>query len=322
MAEVTVIIPTHNRHALLARTLHSVLAQCDVDIQVVVVDEGASDDTGTAVAALADSRVTLVRHPQPKGVSAARNTGIERATAPWLAFVDDDDLWAPRKLRSQLNAVAAHPSWQWSCTGTVNIDEQCRLLWWTEPPADPDIGNAMLAGNVVPGGGSGVLASRELATAVGGFDEALSNLADWDFYTRLALRSPIAVVPRPLVGYYVHRQGMAHDARRSKLEYPYVEVKYARERRQRQVTLDDNERLFYLSTMAFRSGDRWMGVRISVERFARYHGLRRMVRSLAVGLAPHDLRARLRRAAGAPVPPDWREEAEAWLAPYASGWLD
>src|SRR4051794_5000713 len=322
MAEVTVIIPTHNRRALLARTLHSVLAQRDVDIEVVVVDDGGSDGTATAVAGLGDSRVTLVRHPEPRGVSAARNTGIENASAPWLAFVDDDDLWAPEKLRCQLDAVAARPSSQWSCTASVNIDGQCRLIWWAEPPGDPDVGNALLAANVIPGGGSGVLVSRDLAAAAGGLDEALSNLADGDFYTRLGLRSPVAVVPRPLLGYYVHRQGMAHNARRSDLEYRYVEVKYARERRQRQVTLDDNERLFYLSTMAFRSGDRWMGLRISVERFARYHGLRRMVRSLAVGLAPHDLRARLRRAAGAPVPPDWREEAEAWLAPYVSGWLD
>ena len=185
---------------------------------------------GTAVAGLADSRVALVRHPQSRGVSAARNTGIETASAPWLAFVDDDDLWAPRKLRSQLDAVAAQPEAQWSCTGTVNIDEECRLLWWTKPPCDPDIGDAMLVGNVVPGGGSSVLASRELTTAVGGFDEDLSNLADWDFYTRLALRSLVAAVSRPLVGYYVHRAGMAHNARRSKLEYPYVEVKYAPER--------------------------------------------------------------------------------------------
>jgi glycosyltransferase involved in cell wall biosynthesis len=321
MADVTVIIPTYNRRVLLARTLHSVLAQLDVDLEVLVVDDGGSDDTA-AVAGLADTRVTLLRHPVRSGVAAARNSGIEKASAPWLAFVDDDDLWAPRKLRSQLDALAARPSSQWSCTGSVNIDEQCRLLWWAEPPADPDVGTAMLVENLVPGGGSSVLASRELTTAVGGFDEALSNLADWDFYIRLGLRSPVAVVSRPLVGYYVHQQGMAHDARRSQLEYDYLEVKYGRERAQRQVTLDRETRLFYLSSMAFRNGDRWMGLRTSAQLLAGHHGFRRTLRSLAVGLAPRELRARLRRAAGAPLPSDWREEAEAWLAPYASGWLD
>jgi glycosyltransferase involved in cell wall biosynthesis len=322
MADVTVIIPTHNRRALLARTLHSVLAQRDVDVEVVVVDDGSSDGTATAVAELRDRRVRLVRHPHPRGVSAARNTGIENASAPWLAFVDDDDLWAPRKLRSQLDAVAASPGSLWSCTGSVNIDGQCRLIWWAEPPGEPDVGDAILAANVIPGGGSGVLASRELTTAVGGFDEAMSNLADWDFYLRLGLRSPLAVVSRPLLGYYVHREGMAHNARRSVLEYRYLEVKYERERAQRRVTFDHELRLSYLASMAFRSGDRMMGLRMEAQRLARYGGYRRTLRSLAVGLAPSDLRAMLRRAAKTEFPSNWREEAEAWLAPYASGWLD
>src|SRR3954449_11506761 len=134
MADVTVVIPTHNRRLLLMRTLHSVLAQQHVDIEVVVVDDGGTDGTEAAVAGLADPRVTLIRHPFPRGVSAARNTGIEKSSARWLAFVDDDDLWAPSKLRSQLDVVAAHPSWQWSCTGSVDIDRQCRLSWWAEPP--------------------------------------------------------------------------------------------------------------------------------------------------------------------------------------------
>jgi len=266
--------------------------------------------------------VTLIRHPEARGVSAARNTGIEQSSAPWLAFVDDDDLWAPRKLRSQLDAVAASPGSQWSCTGTVNIDQQCRLIWWAEPPAETDVGDAILAANVIPGGGSGVLASRKLTTAVGGFDEALSNLADWDFYLRLGQQSPLATVSRPLLGYFVHRQGMAHNARRSDLEYRYLEVKYERERAQRRITFDHETRLSYVAHMAFRSGDRWMGLRLEAQRLARYGGYRRTLRSLAVGLAPAQLRARLRRAARAPFPSDWREEAEAWLAPYRSGWLD
>ena len=95
MAEVTVVIPTHNRRALLARTLHSVLAQRHVDLAVVVVDDGGSDGTAKALDDLNDTRVTVVRHDRPRGVSAARNSGIAKAVTPWLAFVDDDDLWAP-----------------------------------------------------------------------------------------------------------------------------------------------------------------------------------------------------------------------------------
>jgi len=322
MPDVTVVIPTHNRRLLLMRTLHSVLAQQDVDVSVVVVDDGGSDGTEAAVGGLADPRVTLVRHPTPRGVSAARNTGIEKGSAPWLAFVDDDDLWAPGKLRSQLDAVTAHPSSQWSCTGAVNIDSQCRLAWWAEPPEEPDVGTALLREDVIPGGGSAVLASSELVAAAGGFDESFSNLADWDFYTRLGLRSPVAVVSRPLVGYFVHPQGMSNQVRQSELEYQRLEVKYARERAQRQVTLDHENRLLYLSSMAFRNGHRWMGLRMHAELMRRHHSYRRTPRAIAVGLTPTRIRTRLRRAAKAPMPSGWRAEAEAWLAPYASGWLD
>src|SRR5206468_1218206 len=143
-----------------------------------------------------------------------------------------------------------------------------------------------------------------------------------DFYLRLGLESPVAVVSRPLLGYYIHRQGMAHNARRSDLEYRYLEVKYGRERARRQVAFDHETRLFYVSDMAFRNGDRRLGLRMEAQLLARDHRYRRSLRALAVGLAPQELRARLRRSAKAPMPPDWREEAETWLAPYASGWLD
>jgi glycosyltransferase involved in cell wall biosynthesis len=321
MAEVTVVIPTHNRRALLTRTLHSVLAQRDVDTAVVVVDDGGSDGTAKAVDDLNDSRVVVERHDRPRGVSAARNSGIATAVTPWLAFVDDDDLWAPSKLRSQLDALSAHSSAQWSCTGSVNIDRECRLSWWAEPPGEADVGSLLLRQNVIPGGGSGVVASRELTLGVGGFDEALSNLADWDFYIRLGLRSPLAAVSRPLLGYYIHPQGMAHDVRRSELEYRYVEVKYGSQRRQREVTLNHEAWLHYLSRMAYRGGHRRAAIRMSAELVGRYRRWRTLG-SVVTGLTPGQLRPTRGRRADVPLPPGWADEAQAWLAPYACGWFD
>src|SRR4051812_15186920 len=196
MRDVTVVIPTHNRKELLDRTLRSVLAQEDVDLSVVVVDDGSADGTEAFVQALADPRVSVLRHPEARGVSAARNTGIARATTTWLAFVDDDDLWAPTKLRAQLDALAASPDAAWACTGSVNVDLSCRISRWDLPPEESEVGDLLIRQNAVPGGGSGVIASRELVESVGGFDEAISNLADWDFYIRLALNAPMAAVPR------------------------------------------------------------------------------------------------------------------------------
>ena len=236
-------------------------------------------------------------------MSAARNSGIEKAATPWLAFVDDDDLWAPNKLRSQLDALAAHASAQWSCTGVVIIDGQCRPSWWVETPVDADVGNLLLCQNVIPGGGSGVVASRDLTRAVGGFDEALSNLADWDFYIRLGLRSPVAAVSHPSLGYYMHPQGMAHDVRRSELEYRYLEVKYGAHRKERQVALNHQLWLSYLAEMAYRSGDRRAGIRTSVELVGRYRQWRSLL-SAALGLAPERVRATRARLRAVPSPRD------------------
>src|SRR5450759_4612848 len=107
MAEVTVIIPTRNRRHLLFRTLHSVLAQRAVSQSVVIVDDGGHDGTDKSLRALSDPRVQVVRHETRRGVSEARNTGLALAKTPWVAFVDDDDLWAPDKLPAQLGACRA-----------------------------------------------------------------------------------------------------------------------------------------------------------------------------------------------------------------------
>src|SRR5829696_5642514 len=93
---VSVVIPTRNRSQLLSRTLQSALNQEEVAVEVVVVDDG-SDNRDALVPEIEDTRVRLVRHRQRRGPAAARNTGIEAARAPWVAFLDDDDLWAPHR---------------------------------------------------------------------------------------------------------------------------------------------------------------------------------------------------------------------------------
>ena len=107
--EVTVVIPTRDRGHLLPRSLRSALAQRDVTLEVVVVDDGsvppAAHNKVVARVCATDARVRVLRHMTPKGVSAARNSGIEAATGRWIAFLDDDDIWAPQKLASQLAAL-------------------------------------------------------------------------------------------------------------------------------------------------------------------------------------------------------------------------
>jgi glycosyltransferase involved in cell wall biosynthesis len=282
---------------------------------VVVVDEAGTDGSADAVHRLGDPRVRVVRHAQCLGVARARNTGIDHADTPWVAFVDDDDLWAPAKLRAQLDALARRPAARWACTGAVDVDSACRVLGAADPPPGPDVADLLLKRNVIPGGGSGVLAATALARQIGGFDPALSTLADWDFYTRLGLRSPVAAAPRPLMAYHVHPDGMAHDIERAQREFGYVEAKFADERRARGVRLDLEPWLRYLAGLAYGRGRRWAGARLHVQ--AARHGQLRSLRPIATAFLPRRVRVARHRRIVDRIPADRLSEARAWLADYA-----
>jgi hypothetical protein len=206
----SVVIPTRDRARLLPAALGSALAQRDVDVEVIVVDDGSADATPALLASLGDQRVRVVRTGRPGGVAAARNLGLAAARGDWVAFLDDDDLWAPLKLARQLDALERTGS-AWSCCGAVVVDCTWRPLRVQAPP--PDLCAQLRGWNAVPGGGSGVVARRHLLASLGGFDTALSILADWDMWLRLAALGPPAVVAVPLVAYRLQGQSLSHGLR-------------------------------------------------------------------------------------------------------------
>ena len=138
MMDVSVVIPTRDRPGLLAHTLRTVLWQEDVDAEVLVVDDGMGSDTSAVLERLGDSRVHLLRNSGPPGVSGARNSGIAAAKGHWIAFLDDDDLWAPGKLRAQLS-VAEEAGADWVYAGDVTVDEDLRVRGGAPPPAPEQI---------------------------------------------------------------------------------------------------------------------------------------------------------------------------------------
>jgi glycosyltransferase involved in cell wall biosynthesis len=207
---VTVVVPTRNRSALLAMTLRSVLRQRDVELEVIVVDEGSSDGTAAMLSRLADARVRVLRNEVPSGVSTARNRGAAAAVGEWLAFVDDDDLWAPDKLAQQLRA-AASTSRDWVYTGSVSISEEGHVIYG-RPPLPPEQMTAVLPRyNAIPGGGSNVVVHRAAWERVGPFDTRLRNTEDWEMWIRLAKHGLPACVNRPLLAYRVHGMNASLD---------------------------------------------------------------------------------------------------------------
>jgi glycosyltransferase involved in cell wall biosynthesis len=203
MPDVSVVIPTRDRSRLLALTLRSVLWQREADFEVVVVDDGSGDDTARLVTSVADVRVRLVRQDVQRGVGAARNRGIAAARGSWIAFLDDDDLWAPDKLARQLDAARLDGR-AWVYAGGVNVDQYLRVLEGGPPPPPQRVVELLGRYNPVPVGASNVIVRADLLERAGPFDPDLRRTEDWDMWIRLARLGPPGWACRPLVAYRMH----------------------------------------------------------------------------------------------------------------------
>ncbi len=210
MTLVTVVIPTRDRLQYAHAAVATALAQEEVPVQVIVVDDGSSEPVVPALAD--DPRVRVVRHETSRGVAGARNAGIDAATGEWIAFLDDDDLWHPRKLRDQLDA-AARADADWVFGGALVVDDAGAEIAHMPAPDDAaGLLDALLVENPVPAGASNVLARATVVRELGRFDEDLAHFADWLLWIRLAARGAPAVVTHPVLAYVHHGANMHADA--------------------------------------------------------------------------------------------------------------
>lgn len=301
--DITAVIPTHNRAPLLLTTLRTVLWQRDVSLEVVVVDDGSTDDTVAAVEQLADPRVRLIRNDRPQGVSAARNRGAEQGRAPWLAFCDDDDLWAPDKLTSQMAAARAAGR-DWAYGGAVHVNIHLTVLSAKRPPNPARLVSVLPGWNLMPGGSSNVIVRADLFRAARGWDVGLINLADWDLWARLAREGAPACVDAPVVGYRIHSGNASADTGLILREARVLDGRYG-------AKVDYGELHHYMGWVHLRSGHR----RTALNHFARA-AVRGQARDVARALA-HLAGRRMHRLYPRPATQqgdDWIAEAEEWVA--------
>jgi glycosyltransferase involved in cell wall biosynthesis len=200
---VTVVIPSRNRWPFLSRTIASALAQAGVDIELLVVDDGSTDETPAALAEVDDPRLRVLRNDQSAGVAAARNRGIDESRGEWIAFLDDDDFWSPDKLRLQL-ATAALTDADFVYSAIVQITDEGDYISTQPAPAPSELRLQLLNQNVMPAGASNVVARSDLVRRVAGFDTELFQLADWDLWIRLAEAGRPAACADVLVAYVKH----------------------------------------------------------------------------------------------------------------------
>jgi glycosyltransferase involved in cell wall biosynthesis len=202
---VSVIVPTRNRPHFATQAIASALAQKDVSVEVIAVDDASTDDTPSVLGTIPDPRLRVVRRAEPHR-AAARNTGLREARGGWVAFLDDDDLWSPVKLRRQLDAALAADA-GFAYTGGLVVDAELRPLHVLRMPAPETVYTELLQLNVIPAGASNVLARTGLVRSLGGFDERFWHLSDWDLWIRLAAASRATAVDELLLAYRLHASG-------------------------------------------------------------------------------------------------------------------
>ncbi len=193
---VSVIIPTYNRAGLVAEAVASVAAQTFRDFEIVVVDDGGTDDTPEVLAA--GPAVRLLRHASRRGVAAARNTGVAAARGQWLAFLDSDDLWLPDKLARQIFWLESQPGVLICQTDETWVRRGVRV---NKPRSHRQAGGRIFLPSLArclisP---SAVVLHRRLWADHGGFDETLAAAEDYDLWLRLTWRYEVALVDEPLV---------------------------------------------------------------------------------------------------------------------------
>lgn len=195
----TVVIPTCRREAVLEVAIHSALQQTFGDFELLVVDDVGSVRTEMLVTAFRDPRVRYLVSVRGRGGAGARNTGILAARGAWVAFLDDDDAWLPRKLERLAGKIrAAADDLGLVYTAHASYDfERCDVLVRSRPGREGWLHDALLYENFI-GGFSAVAVRRELLLALGGLDERFPALQDADLYLRVARRARIGYVDEVL----------------------------------------------------------------------------------------------------------------------------
>ncbi len=205
MKSVSVIIPTYNYGRFINEAIESALGQTYPPPEVIVVDDGSTDDTEAVVRSFGE-RVKYIRQ-ENAGVCAARNYGVAESSGELIAFLDADDIWEPTKLEKQLARFSEDLQIGLVHCGVREFDDSTsdivsvviegaeddaaeNLLLWLEPS--------------IIGPGGTIMVSRKAFDAVGGFDTRMKCGEDWDFCYRVARQFKVGFVPEPLVNYRCH----------------------------------------------------------------------------------------------------------------------
>ena len=214
---VSVIIPAYNQGHYLGEAVQSVLNQSYQDFELIIIDDGSTDNTRQVAKSFSDARIRYI-YQENSGLSAARNTGIRHATGSLITFLDSDDLFLAEKLTLLVAALENKPDDVAEATSIGFVAAQAILIDANSHRLDkilgpPDDNLQLLFGNPLHVGS--VLVRRCWLDKVGPFDESLRACEDWDMWLRLAKAGcRMGWVARPVSLYRIHGQQMTRQAKR------------------------------------------------------------------------------------------------------------
>ncbi len=213
MPRVSVVIPAYNAMVYLPKTLESVLRQTFTDFEVLIINDGSSDGIVEWAAQVTNPRVKLISQ-ENRGLSGARNTGIEHAEGKYIAFLDADDLWEPTKLEKQVRCFEDKSAVGVVYTWTTLVDEQDNPTGrMFASQAEGDVWQQLLEADVISSGSSAMVRRSCFETA-GLFDQSLTSAEDLDMWLRIAVHYPFAAVKEPLTLYRQHPTSMSKNRQR------------------------------------------------------------------------------------------------------------
>jgi len=216
---VSIIIPTYNRAHLIGRVIQSVLNQIYQDFEIIVVNDGSTDNTKEVIRKFQerDERIKYIKHNKNKGASAARNTGIKAARGKFIAFQDSDDEWLPEKLEKQMKVFENAPE----KVGVVYTDmwrimRNKRKCYFSSPMITPEDGiiyKQALDYKVMNIGIGTAVIKREVFEKVGMFDEDFPRFIDLEFFIRVSKYYYFYHLSEPLVNYFDADEGISANTK-------------------------------------------------------------------------------------------------------------
>jgi glycosyltransferase involved in cell wall biosynthesis len=199
---VSVIVPTHNRAAMLQRTINSVLAQTFENFELIVVSDGSKDNTDEVMSSFKDPRIRYLKHHSERGSAVTRNTGHRVSRGKYIAYLDDDDEWVPNKLELQLSIIQQSIPEVGLVYGWMECLNEGSIVEARRPTLRGHIFIEMLDRQAIAGTPT-LLIKREVLDVVGGFDEELQRGDDGDFIRRITKCFEVDFVPEVLCKVYV-----------------------------------------------------------------------------------------------------------------------